>query len=295
MREDRMKRCPLLRQERAIYCKNFPLKKMIPFERIFQNENLCLKRNHKDCPLYSKGMVLVGKDLAICPFVGFETVSYCVAFPLKKIAANSIVSSPCNSLAYVDCPIYKRMAGTAEEARRLTSLHGFMIDEAKLYLEGHLWMRRKNGVVRIGLDDFAQFILGPIASVRLREKGEKIGESEWYMRCEVDTGEVELLAPFRGVVEDVNERLLETPSLLNLDPYGGGWLFDVRLEVEPKILNAPQAKEFMEGEIRRLEELLAQKAGITMADGGEFVREIRNLLRDKASLLVKEFLKGKEV
>lgn len=295
MREERTKRCPLLREERAIYCKSFPLKKMIPFERIFQNENLCLKRNHKECPLYSKGMVLMEKELAICPFVGFETVSYCLAFPLKKIAANSIISSPCSSQAYLECSIYKRMAGEVVTERRFTNLHGFKIDETKMYLEGHVWMVKKNGVARVGLDDFAQFILGPVGAVKLRDEGERIGEYEWYMRCEVDAGEIELLAPFSGTVEHVNGRVLETPSLLNLDPYGGGWLFDLKLEGEPKIFPASGVKEYMQKQIRRLEEVLLEKAGITMADGGEFAREIRNLLKDKASWLIREFLKGKEV
>jgi glycine cleavage system H protein len=291
------KGCPLLREERVIFCKAFPLKKMLAFDRICKNENRCFKKEgYIDCPLYDKDMVTGSFETGICPFVGIDILSYCSAFPLKKIACNTIMPSPCNSKRYEECSMYKGMAygRVKEEKKRLTNVHGFLLDETKEYTEGHLWIKRINGVTRIGIDDFGQFTLGNVKEVFSKEKGEKVTKGFPIIRFLAECAEVELPSPIYGSVERLNDKVLKNPSLLNTDPYGEGWLLEAKIEGEIETIDAIKTRFWLEREITMLREVVENRIGISLPDGGEFVRETKPLFGEKALMLVKTFLIRKE-
>lgn len=99
------------------------------------------------------------------------------------------------------------------------------------YTAEHEWVRPGNdGVVRIGVSHYAQDELGGIVYVDLPEVGASIAAGESCGALESHKSVSEIYAPLSGEVVAVNEALDATPELINSDPYGEGWLLELRLD-----------------------------------------------------------------
>lgn len=99
------------------------------------------------------------------------------------------------------------------------------------YTGEHEWVRspgEAEGSVRVGITDFAQDALGDIVYVSLPEIGETIDSGSTVGELESTKSVSDLYAPVSGEVVARNEALDGTPELVNSDPYGEGWLFEVR-------------------------------------------------------------------
>ncbi len=99
-----------------------------------------------------------------------------------------------------------------------------------LYTREHEWLRRPGeheGSVRVGITDYAQEALGDIVYVQLPEVGESIEAGGTCGELESTKSVSDVYAPVSGEVVARNESLDATPELVNSDPYGGGWLFEV--------------------------------------------------------------------
>jgi glycine cleavage system H protein len=83
--------------------------------------------------------------------------------------------------------------------------------------------------VRVGITDFAQGSLGDIVFVTLPEVGAKIEEGVPCGELESTKSVSDLYAPVGGTVTEVNTELDASPELVNSDPYGEGWIFEVEL------------------------------------------------------------------
>ena len=95
---------------------------------------------------------------------------------------------------------------------------------ALFYHPRHAWARIEDGpTVRIGLDDFGQRLLGRIYSVALPPQGARLRRGDTGLRATHQEGEANIVSPVSGIVRGVNTLLPQCPSLLNRDPYGGGW------------------------------------------------------------------------
>jgi glycine cleavage system H protein len=98
------------------------------------------------------------------------------------------------------------------------------------YTAEHEWLREPGqaaGSVRVGITDFAQDALGDIVFVQLPEVGEKVTAGAVVGELESTKSVSEVYAPVGGEIVARNEALDATPELVNNDPYGGGWLFEV--------------------------------------------------------------------
>jgi glycine cleavage system H lipoate-binding protein len=150
------------------------------------------------------------------------------------------------------------------------------------YTPGHLWLRPEGlSRLRVGVDDVAQRVLPDIASVQLSERGTvvKKGDAIGQIRCE-DDAVVVLRAPVAGVIGAVNTRVAVLPSLLHRDPYGHGWLVELKptdREYERFPVNT-DAKTWLAREDTRLTRFFEQELGIAAADGGELVLPPHKLL-----------------
>ena len=97
------------------------------------------------------------------------------------------------------------------------------------YTAEHEWVRGTGPVVRVGITDFAQGSLGDIVFVTLPEVGAKIEAGVPCGELESTKSVSDLYAPVGGTVTEVNGELDASPELVNSDPYGEGWIFEVEL------------------------------------------------------------------
>ena len=99
------------------------------------------------------------------------------------------------------------------------------------YSAEHEWVTaaESEGVVRIGITDFAQDALGEVVYVEHPEVGSTVAAGDVIGEVESTKSVSDIYAPVAGVVEAVNEALDAEPQAINSDPYGAGWLFEVRL------------------------------------------------------------------
>ena len=105
-----------------------------------------------------------------------------------------------------------------------------MFPDDLLYTPEHEWVRdpgEHEGAVRVGITDHAQQALGDIVYVDLPEVGATIEAASPCGELESTKSVSDVYAPVSGRVVAVNEALEGTPELVNSDPYGDGWLFEV--------------------------------------------------------------------
>lgn len=94
------------------------------------------------------------------------------------------------------------------------------------YSDTHEWVLIEDGVATVGITDFAQDALGDIVFVNLPEVGDEVACGEAFGDVESVKAVSDLVSPVAGTVAAVNEELLDSPELLNGDPYGA-WIIRV--------------------------------------------------------------------
>jgi len=95
------------------------------------------------------------------------------------------------------------------------------------YTSEHEWARTEGGRATIGITHYAQDALGDIVYVQLPEAGTSMSAGEVIGELESTKSVSEVYAPVAGEVVARNESLDATPELVNSDPYGAGWLFEI--------------------------------------------------------------------
>jgi glycine cleavage system H protein len=110
-----------------------------------------------------------------------------------------------------------------------------LLPEDLKYTAEHEWVRQDEAVLRVGITDYAQDQLGDIVYVSLPEVGAAVAAGDAVGELESTKSVSDVYAPVTGTVTAVNEALEAQPELVNSDPYGEGWLFEV--ETGPQALD----------------------------------------------------------
>lgn len=98
------------------------------------------------------------------------------------------------------------------------------------YTPEHEWVRPMEGrVVRIGITAYAQDALGDIVYVSVPEAGSEVAAGESCGEVESTKSVSDIYSPLTGTVTAANSALEGSPELVNSDPYGDGWMFEVEL------------------------------------------------------------------
>lgn len=99
------------------------------------------------------------------------------------------------------------------------------------YTTEHEWVRRTGtDTVRVGITDFAQSSLGDVVFVQLPDVGAVLTAGEAFGEVESTKSVSDLYAPVSATVTAVNAELQANPALVNSDPYGEGWLLELRAD-----------------------------------------------------------------
>ena len=98
------------------------------------------------------------------------------------------------------------------------------------YTAEHEWVRPSGDTVRIGITAFAQEALGDVVYVSLPAVGDTVAAGDSCGEVESTKSVSDLYSPLAGEVTGVNEALDNSPELVNSDPYGEGWMYEMRVE-----------------------------------------------------------------
>ncbi|KRE62862.1 glycine cleavage system protein GcvH [Nostocoides sp. Soil756] len=96
------------------------------------------------------------------------------------------------------------------------------------YTAEHEWLRTEGDTVRVGITAFAQEALGDVVYVSLPAVGDSVAAGDTCGEVESTKSVSDLYAPVSGEVTAVNPALDATPELVNTDPYGEGWMYELR-------------------------------------------------------------------
>lgn len=120
-------------------------------------------------------------------------------------------------------------------------------DELK-YTAEHEWAHTTaSGSVRVGITDHAQEQLGDIVFVSLPQPGDKVEAGAPCGELESTKSVSEIYAPVSGEIVTVNSAIETAPELVNAEPYGGGWMFEVKPDDPAAVGELLSAAEYTAG------------------------------------------------
>ncbi len=160
---------------------------------------------------------------------------------------------------------------------------------------GHAWMREtEDGDVLVGIDDFAQSLIGSVDEVRLPHLLKRVRQGGVAFEIRHGKRIVPMMSPVEGRIVAKNEMLKSNPSLLNTSPYGDGWLVRIKpRELQHQVSNLFSGKasqQWLDAARARLHQVFAGTPALMYQDGGELIRNLSDKCSDPEwNALVNEF------
>ncbi|MCE9624766.1 MAG: glycine cleavage system protein GcvH [Deltaproteobacteria bacterium] len=121
------------------------------------------------------------------------------------------------------------------------------------YTTEHEWVRIEGDVATVGITDYAQEKLGDIVFVELPEEEETIDKGDTFGVVESTKSVSDLYVPLTGSVIETNDPLLDSPEIINEDPYGEGWMIRLKLK------NLQEVKELLDA--KAYQKLIEEEEG----------------------------------
>ncbi|MFQ5486854.1 MAG: glycine cleavage system protein GcvH [Gammaproteobacteria bacterium] len=113
------------------------------------------------------------------------------------------------------------------------------------YTKSHEWVEElSDGTVRVGITDHAQELLGDMVYVELPEVGAEVHAGQECAVVESVKAASDVYSPVSGEVVAVNEQLADAPERVNQDPYGDGWIMQVRLDNDQELGELMSADDY---------------------------------------------------
>ena len=203
----------------------------------------------------------------------------------------------------------KKFPLSSDDSKELLLFFTFIPGEVeeRLYLyPTHLWVRQIEGYKwRVGIDKLLAYVLPPPVKVELYDLNKKVIQNQVFGQILTQAGPVSLIAPLSGHLIQTNPKLVQSPELVQQDPYDEGWLVMVEWSQ-----NRPELKEscsglegekFLEEEAQHLKFLLKHRGmeinhiGDTLPDGGMNIKYLHQVLPIQVCLrLANELMVAKE-
>jgi glycine cleavage system H lipoate-binding protein len=150
---------------------------------------------------------------------------------------------------------------------------GFKIPQGYYLHRGHTWVKVEEGSeVRIGMDDFALRLLGPLDRIEAPLIGKVVKQDQPDLKLHRSSHLASLLSPVSGVITATNPKLREPGGLPNQDPYAEGWIArihpdNLRRDLR-QLMFSRETENFLEQEVDHLYRLIEETTGPLAADGG---------------------------
>ncbi|MFQ6091750.1 MAG: glycine cleavage system protein H [bacterium] len=169
------------------------------------------------------------------------------------------------------------------QARRFAlaglGVRDFRLPHGLFFHKGHTWANLEaSGRMKVGVDDFAQKVLGRFDRFKLREIGEAVKQGEKIFSVEQGKRAAVFTSPVDGVIRSINGKVTEDPGVVKEHPYEAGWIYTI----EPtnlannvkRLASDKKALSWLRNEMRKLRDFLAEQClqdklvGQTLQDGG---------------------------
>jgi glycine cleavage system H protein len=124
-----------------------------------------------------------------------------------------------------------------------------VILEELRYSKDHVWARLdEDNRITLGITDYAQEDLGDITGIDLPEEGDEVVKDEPMGSLESQNQVIDLFSPLSGEIVEINHDLLDSPEIINEDPYQDGWI--IRIDVSSttdyyELLTAEEYEEYL--------------------------------------------------
>ena len=112
------------------------------------------------------------------------------------------------------------------------------------YSKEHTWLRISDNIGTIGITEFAQSELGEIVYADLPNDGYSFEQDKVFGSVEAIKTVSDLFMPVSGKVMETNKKLLQTPTFVNDDPYGEGWMMKIEITDSEGLKNLLSAEEY---------------------------------------------------
>ncbi len=141
---------------------------------------------------------------------------------------------------------------------------GYNYPDELYYDKRHFWAKVEGDLVIMGMTEYATKAAGEIVFVEEVEVGKKVVQDRAFMSVESGKWVGRVYAQVSGEIAEINEELEFEPALVNEDPYGEGWLVQIKMADPQELGNLLQGeayKEWLIPEIERQNKLAAKRTG----------------------------------
>ncbi len=237
-----------------------------------------LKMPQMDGVEVTKAVKHLRPDVDVIVITGFATIE--TAVETMKYGALDYVQKPFTEDELVDLvnkSLIRRLDRLEKSSRprvhlvtaasgESTSSREYNVPAGFFVAPEHTWVKiEPDGRVRIGVDDFAQKILGPIEAVQLPQVGQKVNRGQTLFACRQGQRSANLAAPLSGAVTAVNDDLAKHADAVKQHPYEAGWICLLEpdsLAEELSVLKIGNAAvKWYQEEIERFAKII-QKSGV---------------------------------
>jgi len=116
------------------------------------------------------------------------------------------------------------------------------------YTKDHEWIKVDGDIATVGITEFAQKELGDIVYVEIETEGENLSEGDVFGTIEAVKTVSDLFMPMAGEVTEINSGLEDNPEIVNSDPYGDGWMIQIKFDGSVDDLLSAEAYQELLGE-----------------------------------------------
>lgn len=177
----------------------------------------------------------------------------------------------------------RELASPVKQPSVAFSLRSLITPAGVLFDRGHMWaFMEKDGLVRIGIDDFLQHVTGSLTRLRMKHPGEKVRKGDQVVSVIQNGKQLDIKSPVSGKIVMRNERLAAETGIINDSPYEEGWIYAIEPDNWEKELRlmvvAGRYVEYLKDEFARIRDFLSamtrtddvRYAHVVLQDGGEF-------------------------
>ena len=130
------------------------------------------------------------------------------------------------------------------------------------YDKSHTWtFMEKDGIVKVGIDDFLQHITGSVTKIKMKPQGTKVKKGEKIISLVQNGKQLDIYSPLSGLIRDINHELKINAAIINNSPYCSGWIYSVQpdnwLKETRRYLMGDNYREWLRKEFTRLKDFVA--------------------------------------